>query len=228
MNIALIPAAGSGSRIGGSRAKQFLELAGVPIIIHTLRRFEECELIHQIVVILPAENVSGFLDIASKYGLRKIVRVVAGGNERQESVAKGLQSINSPKAEIVIVHDGVRPFVTVAQIIESIEKAKEFGAAIVALPVTDTVKQVADGMIERTLDRRQIYLAQTPQAFKIDLLREAHRKAADANLLATDEAALVERLGAQVAIVEGSAQNIKITRRSDLALAEMILKEIES
>src|SRR5258707_287598 len=116
MNVGLIPAAGTGSRIGGSRAKQFLELASIPIIIHTLRRFEECELIHQIVVVLPAEHVSGFLEIASKYGLRKIVRVVAGGTERQESVSKGLQSITSPKAEIVVVHDGVRPFVTVAQI----------------------------------------------------------------------------------------------------------------
>lgn len=228
MNIALIPAAGSGSRIGGSRAKQFLELDGVPIIIHTLRRFEACESIHQTVVVLPAEDVSGFLAMAAKYNIRKIVRVVAGGSERQESVSKGLQAINSPKAEIVVVHDGVRPFVTLAQIAETVEKAKEFGAAILAMPVTDTVKEVQDGVITRTLDRKQIYLAQTPQAFRMDLLRDAHRKAAEANLLATDDAALVERLGASVAIVEGTAQNIKITRKSDLALAEMILKEIES
>jgi len=227
MNIALIPAAGTGSRIGGSRAKQFLELGGIPIIIHTLRRFEDCESIHQTVVVLPAEDVSGFLELATKYKIRKIVRVVAGGSERQESVSKGLHAITSPKAEIVVVHDGVRPFVTIAQIIETVEKASEVGAAIVALPVTDTVKEVDDGLIARTLDRKRIYLAQTPQAFRIDLLREAHRKAAEANLLATDDAALVERLGASVAVVEGTAQNIKITRKSDLALAEMILKEIE-
>ena len=160
--------------------------------------------------------------------MRKVSRVVAGGSERQESVSKGLQAINSPNAEIVVVHNAVRPFVSVSQIIEVIERAKAVGAALLALPVTDTVKEVTDGIVARTLDRRQIYLAQTPQAFRIDLLREAHRRANKENLLATDDAALVEGLGVPVAIVEGSPQNIKITRPSDLALGEMILKEIGS
>ena len=228
MNIALIPAAGTGSRIGGPRAKQFLELDGTPILIHTLHRFEECERIDQIVVVLPAAETAGFLALAAKYNLKKITRVISGGSERQESVAKGLESINSPNAEIVVVHDGVRPFVTVSQIIDVIERAKEVGAALLALPVTDTVKEVNDGLVTRTLDRKHIYLAQTPQAFRVELLREAHRKAKAENLLATDDAALVERLGASVAIVEGSSRNIKITRPSDLALAELILQETES
>ncbi|HZS47200.1 MAG TPA: 2-C-methyl-D-erythritol 4-phosphate cytidylyltransferase [Blastocatellia bacterium] len=227
MNIALIPAAGSGSRIGSARAKQFLELSGIPILIRTLKKFEDCEQIDQIVVALPAAELSGFLELTGKYGLRKITRIIAGGNERQESVAKGLQAINNPKAEIVVVHDAVRPFVTVQQITDVIDRARETGAAMLALPVTDTVKEVSDGIVTRTLDRKHIYLAQTPQAFRIDLLREAHRKAASDGVLATDEAALVERLGSSVAIVEGSPQNIKITRKQDLALAELILKETE-
>jgi 2-C-methyl-D-erythritol 4-phosphate cytidylyltransferase len=159
--------------------------------------------------------------------LRKITRVITGGSERQESVAKGLQAINNPNSKIVIVHDGVRPFVTVQQIIEVIDRAKESGAAMLALPVTDTVKEVTDGVVTRTLDRKHIYLAQTPQAFRIDLLREAHRKASVDNVMATDDAALVERLGATVAVVEGSPHNIKITRKQDLAMAELIMKEFE-
>ncbi|HVG34681.1 MAG TPA: 2-C-methyl-D-erythritol 4-phosphate cytidylyltransferase [Pyrinomonadaceae bacterium] len=227
MNVAIIAAAGQGKRLGGKRAKQFLELAGTPIIIHTLKRFEQCASVDEIFVVLPAEDVAGFLTLAAKHGLGKLRRVVAGGATRAESVWRGLQAVRAATAHIVAVHDGVRPFVTPEEISRTIEAAKECGAAILTTPATDTIKEVEQGRVRRTLTRADLRHALTPQCFRYALLRRAYEEAGALSAELTDDSALVERLGAPISIVEGDARNIKITRPADIALAEIILREFE-
>jgi 2-C-methyl-D-erythritol 4-phosphate cytidylyltransferase len=226
MNIAIIPAAGSGVRFGGQIPKQFIEIAGAPIIVHTLRRFDECEEIGAIVVALRREEIERFEQTLGVHEIRKPVRLVAGGAERSDSILNALGAAKEFQPDIVAVHDAVRPFVTPERISAVIARAREIGAAILAQPATDTIKEVEDGLIRRTLDRRLIWRAQTPQAFRYDLLMRANEEARAANLpaaMATDDSFLVERLGAPVAIVEGMANNIKITTPEDLALAEKLL-----
>ncbi len=223
MNIAIIAAAGAGTRMASDRPKQFLLLAGMPIIIHTLNRFEQCDSINEVIVVLPAEESAGFLSLAGKYGLRKIARVVPGGATRADSVKRGLMAIRAATAEIVAVHDGVRPFVTVEEIEATIAAARTDGAAILAAPVTDTIKQVADGRIVKSLDRAVLRRALTPQCFRYQILCDAYQRADVSDRSLTDESALVEHLGHPVTIVEGSARNIKITTTEDLAIAEAIL-----
>src|SRR5436305_2985748 len=138
MNVAIIAAAGQGTRMGGERPKQFLELAGIPVIIHTLKRFEQCAEIQEVIVVLPGEDTANFLSLVGKYGLRKLARVVQGGATRAESVWRGLQSVRAATAEIVAVHDGVRPFVTPEEITQTVLAARESGAAILTAPVVDT------------------------------------------------------------------------------------------
>jgi 2-C-methyl-D-erythritol 4-phosphate cytidylyltransferase len=226
MNVAIIAAAGRGERAGGKRAKQFQELGGIPVIIHTLRRFEHSSTIGQTIVVLQADEVSSFLALAGRYGLAKLSRVVAGGETRTESIWRGLQAVRAATAGVVAVHDGVRPFVTVEEIDRVVRKAEETGAAILAARATDTIKEVASGCIERTLARESLWHAQTPQAFRYDLLRRAYERAREEACDATDDSALVEQLGVAVSVVEGSARNIKITRPEDFALAEILLKEM--
>ena len=225
MNIAIIAAAGTGSRMASDRPKQFLQLAGTPIIFHTLKPFELCDRIQEVIVVLPAEQSAEFLAQAAKRGLRKLARVVPGGVTRADSVKRGLQSIRGATAEIVAVHDGVRPFVTVEEIENTIEAAQRDGAAILATPATDTIKLVEENKIVRTLDRRSVRQALTPQCFRYELLRRAYDQVDVNDPLLTDESALVERLGHAVTIVEGSARNIKITTARDLLVAEALLHE---
>src|ERR1044072_6760361 len=161
MNIAIIAAAGAGTRMASNRPKQFLLLAGTPVIIHTLKPFEECEQIHEVIVVLPAEESAGFVSAAGKYGLRKVARVVPGGVTRAESVKRGLMSIRSATAEIVAGHDGVRPFVTVEEIDATVAAARTDGAAILVAPITDTIKQVGDQRVLETLDRSGLRRALT-------------------------------------------------------------------
>lgn len=227
MNIAIIAAAGAGTRMASDRPKQFLLLAGMPIIFHTLKPFEQCDSIHEVIVVLPAEESAGFLSLAGKYGVRKVARVVPGGATRADSVKRGLMSIRSATAEIVAVHDGVRPFVTVEEIDATITAARVDGAAILAAPLTDTIKQVSDRRVVKTLDRVGLRRALTPQCFRYELLRDAYQRADVSDPSLTDESALVEQLGHAVGIVEGSARNIKITTIEDLAIAETILKNHE-
>src|SRR5437764_1441323 len=211
MNIAIIAAAGAGTRMASDRPKQFLQLAGKPVIFHALQPFEECESINEMIVVLPAAASAGFLSLVGKYGLRKVSRVVPGGATRADSVKRGLMTIRSTTAEIVAVHDGVRPFVTVDEIEKTVEAARLHGAAILVAPVTDTIKQVSDDSVVKTLDRAGLRRALTPQCFKYELLRQAYQQAEVNDPSLTDESALVERWGRQVAFVEGSARNIKIT-----------------
>ncbi len=225
MNIAIIAAAGAGTRMASDRPKQFLLLAGTPVIFHTLKVFEQCDSNNEVIVVLPAEESAGFLSMAGKMGLRKIARVVPGGATRAESVKRGLMSIRSATAEIVAVHDGVRPFVTVEEINDTVAAAQTDGAAILVAPVTDTIKVVDGESIVRTLDRGGLRRALTPQCFRYELLREAYQHVDINDSSLTDESALVEKLGHRVSVVEGSARNIKITTAEDLVVAEALFKQ---
>lgn len=225
MNIAIIAAAGTGTRMASDRPKQFLHLAGIPIIFHTLKPFEQCDSIQEVIVVLPAEESAAFLALAGKQGLRKLSRVVPGGVTRADSVKRGLAAIRSATAEIVAVHDGVRPFVTVEEIDNVVAAAESDGAAILVAPVTDTIKRVSGDSVAATLERRELRRALTPQCFRYELLRKAFDQADVNDPSFTDESAMVEKLGARVTIVEGSSRNIKITTPQDLLIAEAFLKE---
>jgi 2-C-methyl-D-erythritol 4-phosphate cytidylyltransferase len=223
MNTAIIVAAGSGNRFNSKTPKQFAEILEKPIIIHTLEKFEACEAVSQVVLVLPSGEISAFESLTEKFELTKIKSVVAGGASRAESVLNGLNAAD-PETDIVAVHDGVRPLVSIDEITATIEKAQETGAACLVAVVTDTIKEVGGGNITRTLDRTKLRRAMTPQAFRYSILREA----LDQGILdddITDECMLVERLGYQIAYVEGSSRNIKITRPEDRTMAEALLRK---
>ncbi|MEE9258180.1 MAG: 2-C-methyl-D-erythritol 4-phosphate cytidylyltransferase [Nitrospinaceae bacterium] len=219
---AIIPAAGKGTRIGAAVPKQFLLLNGKPILSHTIEVFEKCGLVDSLILVGPKKEVE--TELGDWPNQSSIVReVVVGGEKRQDSVYNGFQAVDAD-TDIVIVHDGVRPFVTAEMIKDSVEAANQYGAAIVAVPVSDTIKQSnPDGFIERTVDREGLWRVQTPQAFQYGLLKEALEKASADSFYGTDEGSLVERLGKKIKIVPGSELNIKITRQEDLALGESIL-----
>ena len=225
MNSAIIVAAGSGTRFGAEKPKQFLEICGKPIIIHAIERFESCPSVDEIVLVLPAAEIEDFQKTVEKYNLKKLAKIVAGGKTRAESVFNGLNFIDSKQTEIVAVHDGARPIVSIEDITRTIERAKETGAACLVADVTDTIKEVSDGKIVGTINRQHLRRALTPQAFRCEILKRAF-EVADLSEAATDECFLVEKLGYEISVVEGSAQNIKITTEKDFALAELFLKEI--
>jgi 2-C-methyl-D-erythritol 4-phosphate cytidylyltransferase len=227
MNVAIIAAAGQGLRMAGKRPKQFLELAGTPIIFHTLQAFEQCDSIQEIIVVISAAEAAGFLALAGKRELRKLTKVVPGGATRAESVLRGLQSVRETTVEIVAVHDAVRPFVTPDEITRTIAAAQLEGGAILVSSPVDTVKEVRDGAVVKTLRREDLRNALTPQCFQYKLLRRAYEQADVFDPELTDESSLVERLGQTVTVVEGSTRNIKITRPEDLAVAEVLLKEMK-
>ena len=226
MNVAIIAAAGQGRRMGGDRAKQFLELAGTPIIIHTVQAFERCDVIQEIVVVLPAEDSAGFLALAGTHSLQKVTQVVPGGATRAESVWRGFRAVSAATAEIIAVHDGVRPFVTTDEITRTVAVAREHGAAILVAPAIDTIKEVEGGYVVRTLSRTQLRRALTPQCFRYSLLRRAYEQADLLDPDFTDESVLFERLGLAVATVDGGPRNIKITQPEDLAVGEVLLKQM--
>ena len=221
---AIIPAAGRGKRIGASVPKQFLEIQGRPLLHHTLTVFASCKLIDYVVLVMPRADVDEMgEDWLNKY---EIVRqVVVGGEQRQDSVYNGFSSLEEG-TDIVVVHDGVRPFTTPQMIIATVEAAQQHGAAITAIPVSDTVKQAADGFVKQTVSRDGLWRVQTPQAFQCGLLQQAFKKAKKDSYYGTDEGSLVEYLGERVKIVPGSELNIKITRKEDLVLGESLLSRI--
>ena len=224
MNTAIIAAAGMGSRMASDRPKQFLQLAGIPIIFHTLKPFEECDSIHEVIVVLPAEQTAAFLEMAGRHGLRKLSRVVPGGTTRADSVKRGLIAVRAASANVVAVHDGVRPFVTVDEIENVVDAAESDGAAILVGRVTDTIKQISGDSVVQTLERRELRRALTPQCFRYGLLRKAYDQADVNDPTLTDESALVEKIGAPVTIIEGSSRNIKITTPEDLLIAEAFFR----
>jgi 2-C-methyl-D-erythritol 4-phosphate cytidylyltransferase len=212
-----------------SRApKQFLELAGVPVLVHTLRAFASVPQVSGMVVAVRANEIVRLSAQVREYGFGDEVQVVAGGDSRQESVANALDAIECDDDDVVLVHDAVRPLIDAATISRTIQAVQKHDAAIVGLPAVDTIKQVertADGaIITSTIPREYIVQAQTPQGFRCGLLRRAVAEAAADGFVGTDEASLVERAGAQVAVVPGSAANFKITQPGDLELAEFYLK----
>jgi 2-C-methyl-D-erythritol 4-phosphate cytidylyltransferase len=239
--IVIIPAAGLGTRMapmpgakGKSKrpvlSKQFTELGGTPILIHTLRKFAAVEAVSEILIALRENEVAGFrarLESEVKDILKKKVELVVGGEHRQQSVEHALNAVAASADDIVLVHDAVRPFVTAEIISEVIEAAKKYGAAIAGLPAVDTVKQVertAHGaLIKATIPRASVVLAQTPQGFRYDVIKKAFDEASADGFTGTDEASLAERSGHEVAVVMGSPRNIKITNPADMELAELYL-----
>lgn len=226
---AIVPAAGLGTRMGAELPKQFLELDGMPLIIFTLRRLAACVAITDFVIATRGDDIIPLQDKVSKAGLGRSARVVQGGDTRQQSVAHALAQVD-PHTEIVVVHDAVRPFVTAAQVERVIAEARGRGAAILGIPAIDTVKEVKRAslpedvaLISATIPRERIVLAQTPQVFSYTLLRDAFRKAEQDDVTASDEAALVERLGHDVFVVLGSERNLKITRPADMDIARFYL-----
>jgi 2-C-methyl-D-erythritol 4-phosphate cytidylyltransferase len=220
--IALITAAGKGQRMQSPTPKQYLSLGGKPILAQTLQVFEECSAIDGIYVIVPQDQMDMVQkDIVEKYNCKKVLKLVRGGRMRQYSVWNGLNAI-SAGCSIVVVHDGVRPLISPRLIAQSIEAAQKSGAAVVAVLARDTVKRAAAGKKVQTLPREEIWLAQTPQTFQFPLLMKAYQKAHQDEILGTDDAFLVERLGYPVTLVMGDHSNIKITTPEDLVLAEAL------
>lgn len=237
--VVIIPAAGLGTRMvppSDTKAKkpvpskQFFELGGTPILIHTLRKFAASPEISEIYLALRANETAGFRDRLQTHKdlSGKKIELVEGGEHRQQSVAHALAAVSAAPDDIVLVHDAVRPFVTAEIIHQVIEAARKYGAAIAGMPAMDTVKQVertAEGaVITATVPRERVVMAQTPQGFRYSVLKKAFDEATADGFLGTDEASLVERSGHQVAVVMGSPQNIKITTPADMELAEFFLK----
>jgi len=206
------------------RPKQLLELNGTPIIIHTIRKFDASPAVDYIIVTALRESVEEVRELVRSADFRKSVTVIEGGERRQDSVAAGLEHLQ-PATDVVAVHDGVRPFVSREDIENVVRQAERTGAAILAVPIVETVKQVEKELVESTLTREHLVLAQTPQAFRTDVLKQAFERAQKDEYYGTDESSLVERIGHPVAIVRGSERNIKITRPSDLTLARAFLEE---
>jgi len=227
---AILPAAGMGTRMGGETPKQFLELDGAPILLHTLRRLASCNAISEIILATRGDEVQRMQERCHQEKFHQPVRVIKGGSTRQESVATALEQVGDD-VELVAVHDAVRPFVTREQVTRVIEEARKCGAAILGIPAMDTVKEVKRSslpqdvaLITGTIPRERIVLAQTPQVFLVKLLKEAFAKAAADGVNASDEAGLVERLGYDVHVVHGTERNIKITKPSDMSLARFYLE----
>lgn len=221
---AIVPAAGTGSRLGGETPKQFVQIAGRSILVHSLLALEAAASVHEVVVVVPkgmeARTETEFINPAK---ILKVTAIVAGGESRQESVRAGLKAVGAD-IEGILVHDAARPLVTPDLIDRVVETAKRTGAAIAAVPMQDTPKVAAPtGLIAATLDRSRLWLAQTPQAFEISLFRQASALAAAGGTQATDESALVEALGRDVTIVEGDWDNFKITEPVHLRVAEWLL-----
>jgi 2-C-methyl-D-erythritol 4-phosphate cytidylyltransferase len=221
---AIIAAAGSGRRMKSDRPKQLLALHGTPIIVHTIRKFDACSAIDYIIVTAPKESLDEVTQLVKSAGFKKSVTVVEGGERRQDSVFMGLKHLQQG-TDIIAVHDGVRPFVPIEDIENVVRHAQTSGAAILAVPIVETVKQAEKEFVQSTITREHLVLAQTPQVFRTAILKEAFDLATKDEYYGTDESSLVERLGHPIAIVRGSERNIKITRPGDLTLARAFLEE---
>lgn len=226
--VAIIPAGGSGQRMQGNVSKQYLTLNGLPILVHTLRRFQASAAIHAIFLVVPSKDRADVrTSIVEKYGLTKIAKILPGGRERQDSIRQGIEALDGD-VDVVIIHDAVRPFISGALIRETVMEAKHWGAAIVAIPAKDTVKICDEGnRVHYTPNRDRVRLTQTPQAFQREIIVRAYDQAYRDNFYGTDDAGLVERIGVSVNIIPGSYDNIKITTPDDLVMAEYLMKKEE-
>jgi 2-C-methyl-D-erythritol 4-phosphate cytidylyltransferase len=217
------------SVVAGATPKQFMELGGVPILVHSVRAFQGVKRVAEIVVAARATETERLQQQLAAHGLGQNVRIVTGGDSRQESVAHALDSLEADAGDVVLVHDAVRPLIDADTIERTIDAVEKHGAAIVGVPAVDTIKQVertADGaLITSTIPRERVVMAQTPQGFRYALLKHAFDEAAADGFVGTDEASLAERAGVEVAVVMGSARNFKITKPGDLELAEFYLRQ---
>ena len=224
--IAIIPAGGSGKRLKSHVAKQYLFLDHMPVLVHTLKVFQKSKVIDNIILAVPQDDlVSIRHELIDKYRLTKVTIIVAGGKERQDSVRNSLLAING-KCDVVVIHDGVRSFVTQDLIKQVVAAAKTEGAASAGVKAKDTIKETKkDNMVAATIPRKNLWLTQTPQAFKFELLKKAYKTAYDEKFYGTDDASLVERIGKKVKMIEGSYENIKLTTREDILIADALMKK---
>jgi len=222
---AVIAAAGRGTRMDLDINKQYIEIHGMPILAMTISKFEECSFIDEIIVVANKDEIDYCRkNVIERFGFTKVRSVTEGGDSRQRSVYNGLKQV-SAGCGIVLIHDGARPFVSNDSIIECIEAAGKYGAACVAVPAKDTIKESdADGFVIRTLDRSSLWQIQTPQAFAYEMIMDAHSRAARDMFEATDDAMLAEKYGHRVRLVMGGYSNIKVTTKEDLAFAEVLFR----
>ncbi|QIB27172.1 2-C-methyl-D-erythritol 4-phosphate cytidylyltransferase [Caloranaerobacter azorensis] len=220
----IVPAAGMGKRMNSKINKQFIKIKDIPILARTLMEFNKCDYIDEIIVVTRYDEIDFCQkEIIDKYKLDKVKKVIQGGKERQDSVYNGLKEVNK-KSDIVLIHDGARPFVKRNIIEENIKFALEYGACVTGVPVKDTIKKVdLNGEIISTPNRKELWAIQTPQTFRYDLILKAYEKAKLDNFLGTDDSMLVERMGYKVKIVMGDYSNIKITTPEDLIIAEILV-----
>lgn len=221
---AVITAAGKGTRMNSDLNKQYIEIAGIPVLSRTIEAFQQCKEVDSIILVVNEEDINFCRHkIVEHYNFSKVKSLVSGGAERQNSVYKGLCAV-CEDCKIVLIHDGARPFVTNKNIIDAINAAKTYGACGVGVKLKDTIKLCdQNGFVESTPDRNSLWNIQTPQAFKYNIIRNAHEKAIQSNYIGTDDMVLVERQGIPVKIVQGNYQNIKITTPEDLAIGESIV-----
>jgi len=214
-----------GARMGAAVNKQYLTLADRPVLAHTLTLFDHHPAIDHICIVSPEEEIDYCrAEVVERFGFTKVRNLIPGGAERQDSVYNGLSACAAADSDIILIHDGVRPFFPSGCIEEVVTAAERTGACVVGVPVKDTIKEVEEGLIRSTPDRRRLWQAQTPQAFVFGLIRDAHERARREGFRGTDDASLVERIGHPVAMIEGSYRNIKITTPEDLILAEAFIK----
>ncbi|MGM0924517.1 MAG: 2-C-methyl-D-erythritol 4-phosphate cytidylyltransferase [Bacillota bacterium] len=217
----VIPAAGQGKRMNAGKNKQFIELDGIPVIVHTLKVFEHDPQCTGILLVVNPNERDIFAAMAERYEIGKIKDLISGGSERQHSVYNGLKAASS---EIVLVHDGARPFIKKHMMTKLVKAASEGGAATVAVPVKDTIKRVLNSEVIETVERSSLWAVQTPQAFRLSDILTAHEYASQSGFLGTDDASLIERSGRKVKVIEGDYTNIKLTTPDDLLLAKAILE----
>jgi len=223
--VVLIPAAGAGSRMGAKIKKQYLRIGPWPILFYTLVPFERSPIVSEIILAVPEEDMAFVAtEVVDQFGIKKVRKIVPGGKERQDSVRAAFEAVEGDP-DLIMVHDGVRPFISQPLLEKAATKAFEKGASVVGIPASATIKRVQNGQVEETLVRQELWEIQTPQTFRTDWFRQAVAKAVSDGFAATDDAALLEHAGFPVSLVEGSASNIKITRPEDLELAACLLKK---
>ncbi len=225
----IIAAAGMSNRMGSKMNKQFIWINEKPILAHTIEKFEDCRYIDEIIIVSKEEEIEYCRkEIVKKYKFKKVSNIIRGGQERQDSIYNGILALNE-KSNIILTHDGARPFVSLKNIEDGIKGAVEFGACVIRVPVTDTIKVVGeDGSIESTPKRSTLWQAQTPQCFKKEILIDGYNHAIKNEYFGTDDSSLVEEIGYNVRMIRGSYENIKITTPEDIVIAESFFKQKES
>jgi len=224
MNSGIIVAGGKGERMGPDVDKAFLSLGAKPVLVYSLMAFEKCPDVEEVILVVRKERIESARRAVQMFGCKKVVKIVAGGNQRQHSVAHGLAELNEG-SEVVAVHDGARPCVMPSLISETIKSARQYGSGVAAVKITDTVKEVERGTtISQTIDRTKLWRVQTPQTFKVALLRKAFEMVAKKKIKITDEASSVELICDNVRLVQSSSSNIKITSPDDLVLAAALMR----